>query len=830
MPRDPHDPHDRPPPSLGTVRPAQGQGPASQRGATAPPTLTPPPPPPLAPQFRGPQMMYRKPSRGLGSGKSPPERGGGGGGGSRFGKIVLFSLLGLVALAGAGGALLLLAPPTGIIRDRLAAEVKQRTGRDLAIGGKPSLTFYPALGVKLTDVSLSAPPSMPGAPLLVAESIEVQVALLPLVTREVTIERLVLNRPTIDLRVDALGRRSWDFADAEMLRQAWPPRYAQAARPPTGSPVSKELQDFARNTGDRTARGKQFSGLNDLSLSDVRIIDGTLRYTDIRQGSREELTALHARISLKQLAGPLSVTGSFVKSGERVAVETNVEAFKDMLEERPSKVTLKIAARPLSGTYDGTIAAGLITALDGRLSLKAPSLDALAQFAGVPLGGAEALGALAVDGQLKVNGPVLALSGANLALGETAATGVIAIDTNGARPQVKANLKFAHLDLNRFSGVEPKLAPMPLKEESTAQPSGSAGRFAPSPGGTGTGGTVPAPTAQMPAAKSIEDLIDQTDRAPPLKPSKSAVPQVRGFAQRDGWSSEAINLTALRLVDVEGRVDFGSITQGNVKVGQTISALQLKNGFLKLEITEAALYGGKAKGLINLDARQQELALGANISSDGVAAGTLLKDAADIDMVEGRGRLVIAVSARGGSERELIGTLAGKAELQMVNGAIVGWDAAQMLAGLGQGRIPKLDRQTTAKTPFSELSGTFQIANGVARNQDLKFESPAIRSTGSGVINLVDRNIDMTLRPRQTQAAVGGLSFDVPIRIAGPWSQVAVMPELGNAMKSPQAQEAVKKLKEGDVDGAVRGVLGGGAKADEKIGKAKDALKQLLGR
>ena len=74
------------------------------------------------------------------------------------------------------------------------------------------------------------------------------------------------------------------------------------------------------------------------------------------------------------------------------------------------------------------------------------------------------------------------------------------------------------------------------------------------------------------------------------------------------------------------------------------------------------------------------------------------------------------------------------------------------------------------------------------------------------------------------------MSFDVPIRIAGPWSQVAVMPELGNAMKSPQAQEAVKKLKEGDVDGAVRGVLGGGAKADEKIGKAKDALKQLLGR
>ena len=151
-----------------------------------------------------------------------------------------------------------------------------------------------------------------------------------------------------------------------------------------------------------------------------------------------------------------------------------------------------------------------------------------------------------------------------------------------------------------------------------------------------------------------------------------------------------------------------------------------------------------------------------------------------------------------------------------------------MLAGLGQGRIPKLDRQPTAKTPFTELSATFQIAKGVARTQDVKFESPAVRSTGSGLVNIVDRNIDLTLRPKQAAAAPGGLSFDVPVRIAGPWDKVSVIPELGSALKTPQAQEAVKKFKDGDVDGALKSVLGGGPKADEKIGKAKDMLKQFL--
>lgn len=760
-------------------------------------------------------MMYRTPE--------PPERR------SRVLKGMLYSVLGLVVLVLLGATALFLAPPTGLIRDRLVAEVKSRTGRDLSIAGSASLTFFPALGVTLKDVTLSAPPAMPGAPLIVADSLEVQVALLPLVTREVAIDRLVLRRPVIDLRVDAAGRRSWDFAEAETLRQPWPPRYAQAQRDQSqvrdqaGRPIPKELQDFAKNSG---ARGKKLGALNDLSLADVQIIGGTLRYADVRQAVRQELTAIDARISLKQLAGPLNITGTFVKAGEPVAIEARVQSFKDAFEEQPTKVTLKLGAKPLAASYDGTLAGGLVTVLDGRLDVKSPSLDALARFLGVPLAGLDVLGPLAIDGQLRVNGAAYALSGANLVLGDTAAAGKIDVETSGARPQVKAALRFAALDLNRFNHLEVQLAPaavaIPAAPPATGSQPATAGRFAP-------------------PARSIEDLIEQSGQpnaratTPPAAASPAAAPkatpkgaQVRGFMQRDGWSSEALNLAGLRLVDVDGRFDFGRITWANLKIGQTASTVLLKDGVLNVSLTEVDLYGGKAKGLINLDAREPEMTFGANISGDGVAALALLRDAAGFETLDGRSRLVVAVSARGGSERELIGTLAGRADLHLTNGNVIGWDAGQMLAGLGQGRIPKLDRQPTAKTPFTELSATFQITNGVARTQDVKFESPAVRSTGSGLVNIVDRNIDLTLRPKQAAAAPGGLSFDVPVRIAGPWDKVSVIPELGSALKTPQAQEAVKKLKDGDVDGALKSVLGGGPKADEKIGKAKDMLKQFL--
>ena len=42
---------------------------------------------------------------------------------------MVYSVLGLFALVAVGAAFLFLMPPTGLIRDRLVAEVKQRTGR-----------------------------------------------------------------------------------------------------------------------------------------------------------------------------------------------------------------------------------------------------------------------------------------------------------------------------------------------------------------------------------------------------------------------------------------------------------------------------------------------------------------------------------------------------------------------------------------------------------------------------------------------------------------------------------------------------------------------------
>ena len=101
-----------------------------------------------------------------------------------------------------------------------------------------------------------------------------------------------------------------------------------------------------------------------------------------------------------------------------------------------------------------------------------------------------------------------------------------------------------------------------------------------------------------------------------------------------------------------------------------------------------------------------------------------------------------------------------------------------------------LKGQQTEKTDFSELNATFQIADGVARNNDLDVKSPFLRIGGSGTIDVGKGRIDYVARAAVTETSKGQGGAElaalkgvpVPVRLSGPleaidwniqWSAVA---------------------------------------------------------
>ena len=98
-------------------------------------------------------MRGAPPPRGQGP-RAKPRRSG-------FLTVLLSGLVFLLFAAGAGVGYLILNPPSDLIRQTIAAQVKDKTGRDLVVAGPAAFSFYPGLGVILKDVTLSGPPGSP---------------------------------------------------------------------------------------------------------------------------------------------------------------------------------------------------------------------------------------------------------------------------------------------------------------------------------------------------------------------------------------------------------------------------------------------------------------------------------------------------------------------------------------------------------------------------------------------------------------------------------------------------------------------------------------------
>ena len=687
---------------------------------------------------------------------------------SWFVRLLLW-LFGAFALVMAAAAIALVVfSPADLVREQLVARVKAKTGRELVVAGGTSLSFYPNLGVSMRDVSLSPPPGMAGAPTIRMETLEASVPVLPLLERRIKVERLLLRRPVIDLRIDAQGRRSWDFAGLVPSR---PLQYAQAGGMRPGQ-MPKELNDFVKSANPdsveaATSRGAA-AALEALSLADMRIEGGVVRYADERSGVGEEIQALDARLALASLSSPLEAKGSLVWRAEPVAFDMRLTSPKLLGEERPARLSLKIDGRPLDLGYDGTVTAGRAPDAEGALTVKSPSLKALLLLLGLEAIDDAGLGAAAISGRLKASDQALTLSEAKIELPHLTATGTLGAELRPGRPLIRGNLQVAELDLNalalpRFAATasrRPALKP--------AAPSPAPARPGPGP------------------AKSIEDLL-KADQPP-------AAAKVRGYTRRADWSDDVIDVTALGLVDADVKLGLGRLIYREIKVGATHLRVALKDRALTATFDDIALYDGQGRGLVTVDGTGATPKIGANFSVDNASALPLLKDAADFDWVSGKAKVQVALGGQGASERQIVGTLVGKADIHLQNGAVIGYDVEQILKNISQGKFGGLERSAAAKTSFSEVAASVSIQNGIATNKDLRLVNPHVRLTGAGTADMPHRTLDYTLRPKVVAAGGPGSGLEVPVKVTGSWDKPMVAADLDAVLKNPE--QAVDTLKE----------------------------------
>ena len=148
--------------------------------------------------------------------------------------------------------------PLDAIRDRVIAEVKTATGRDLAIDGPVALSVFPSAAVELSDVSLSNAKGAASAEMLSLGQLDIEVALWPLLSEQIVIERLILREPVIALEIDEAGNGNWIFEPGDATEATPSSPNPEAVADDSGSGIG--LSDLRLGRGRNQWRHHLVSG------------------------------------------------------------------------------------------------------------------------------------------------------------------------------------------------------------------------------------------------------------------------------------------------------------------------------------------------------------------------------------------------------------------------------------------------------------------------------------------------------------------------------------------------------------------------------------------
>lgn len=206
------------------------------------------------------------------------------------------------------------------LKPRIEQSVQEVTGRPFVLGGKLELSLFPWAGIALTDVSLGNPKGFEAEQFATFSEFEVRMKLLPLLSRNIQVERLVLKDLRLILERKQDGQVNWEFAKTSEKKEEKAPAKGTADTDDTFSIRDLSVGEISVANGSILYLDRQTDVRKELSDVTIQLADISLNEpVDIRFSGRLD----NKPFSLTGLVGPL---GSPLGTGQ-VKVDLTAEAF-----------------------------------------------------------------------------------------------------------------------------------------------------------------------------------------------------------------------------------------------------------------------------------------------------------------------------------------------------------------------------------------------------------------------------------------------------------------------------------------------------------------------
>lgn len=680
----------------------------------------------------------------------------------------------LVALIAIAAAVFVVTFDANRYKATIVDFVEQRTQRKLAIEGDLSLRVLPRIALSVGRAQLSGPAGR--GEFAQIESARIGVALRPLLSREVRVERIALD----GLKLEAVRRRdgSTNFDDLLALGDS------------SNAPAQRDAPQPSKNAGDAAT-----AAATAVSIAQLQLRNSSVGWTDEANGSEWRLQALDldadriasgepGRLRLTgrllgkqpQIDAQLELEGGYRAEFDTGRVELNDVRFAartdDGIAASVDAPALAIAGSTVEGKpiraqlrlhreeskVDATLSFAAPSSSDGRIEVREIHADVTASGSGLPADGVK-----------------LALVG-NGSVDTTRESGSIAL-----RGTIDGSPVRARLDAAKFS-------PLVLRYELQADRV-DVDRYAGTGGKTASGPAGPAP-APAPTPSP----------APAGGGSKSGAP---------GAGDAPIPVPPIADVDTQGTVRIGQLRARGIDAREVAATIRSGGGRIEVTRISAGVFGGSLAGSASLGANGRHAL---KMQLEAIDISTALRQLADRELLDGRGNFAVDVTGAGNTVQALERSLAGSARLALRDGAIVGIDLNKAIervqtalaAVRGGGSAIEQQAGGGERTAFTSLQASFAIRDGVARSDDLDMRSPLLRVGGSGQVNLPASTVDYLLRVSivGSLAGQGGAArselrgLTIPVRVSGPFASLGYRIDTASLARDAIEKGVTRQLEE----------------------------------
>jgi len=479
------------------------------------------------------------------------------------------------------------------------------------------------------------------------------------------------------------------------------------------------------------------AGKTDLLVRELVITDGSMNYVVKQPNPRWRIDQLSATFADVAGDGQAKGSGVFRWRDAQIKFTTALADARAFGRGVASPLDLKVDAKHFALDLKGELSPQDGGQIRGALATKVGSLRDFVRWLDVDLGPHALMGPATLEGPITANPTQLRFDRARFKLDAGESTLDTQVRFADVRPQVTGSIVWNQLDLDKLLGETPKIQAVGL-EARAVQP----------------GTSIPS------AWQALGDQLAALRRAPGL-----AIGEKAAGLDRNTWSLETFNWDALTTVDLNLTTTAEVVTHGAVQMRQARSEVLLADGRLTYTLKHVEIDKGRATGRFEVDSTAKPAKVALSVSASDIAAGTLLAQLFETNILAGTMKFDVVVTGRGLSTQELTGSLEGTANLTIEKGRLIGFDLRRAL--LEWWRQWTFD--PARRTNFDRIAGSYGIRDGVVRSiGDLSLTGPEIEIKSSGTLSLSSQTLSQKLR---LTAFPPPQHLPVPLRVDGSWTK-----------------------------------------------------------